>query len=529
MPVIESEATLIRVVRDLHAPAFGGPLSPEEQALLSQVSSEPTPVEALEALRRSILAGADPLGDAFCALRPPAVRRRAGAVYTPPEIVRPMVDWVLGERPARVIDAGAGSGRFTLEIARRDPSMPVVAIDTDPLATLMTRAGLAVLHHGGATVKQTDFTSLRLDGIDGRTAFIGNPPYVRHHGLDPRLKAWARLAAKRANVPISGLAGLHAYFYLATALSARPGDIGCFVTSGEWLDVNYGSLVRRLLMDGLGGQSLHVLEPTVRPFGDAATTAVISCFRVGETPDAVRVHSVGSLAEVQDLSGGEPIARERLLAVSRWSVFVRHSEKAPAGYVELGELCRVHRGTVTGRNAVWITKADDHRLPASVLVPTVTRARELFEAGEMLDTAAGLRRVIDLPRDLDELDYEARRAVERFLREAKRAGAAEGYIALNRKAWWSVGLRAPAPILATYMARKPPAFVRNLVGARHINIAHGLYPREPLPEKALDCLVQSLRTSATVSGGRTYAGGLTKFEPKEMERLPVPDLPQLLA
>jgi len=25
-------------------------------------------------------------------------------------------------------------------------------------------------------------------------------------------------------------------------------------------------------------------------------------------------------------------------------------------------------------------------------------------------------------------------------------------------------------------------------------------------------------------GGRVYAGGLTKFEPREMERIPVPDL-----
>jgi adenine-specific DNA-methyltransferase len=40
-----------------------------------------------------------------------------------------------------------------------------------------------------------------------------------------------------------------------------------------------------------------------------------------------------------------------------------------------------------------------------------------------------------------------------------------------------VRLRPPAPILATYMARRPPAFVHNLAGARHVNIDHGLYPR----------------------------------------------------
>src|SRR5207302_1673576 len=135
---------------------------------------------------------------------------------------------------------------------------------------------------------------------------------------------------------------------------------------------------------------------------------------------------------------------------------------------------------------VWITTAaNEHGLPEQVLFPAVTRARELFDAAGRLSTVDRLRRVIDLPYDLDALESAERRIVERFLRIARTAGAAGGYIAQNRRAWWSVGLRAPAPILATYMARRPPAFVRNLAEARHINIAHGLYPRVELPQAAL--------------------------------------------
>jgi hypothetical protein len=78
------------------------------------------------------------------------------------------------------------------------------------------------------------------------------------------------------------------------------------------------------------------------------------------------------------------------------------------------------------------------------------------------------------------------------------------------------------------MARRPPAFVRNLAGARHLNIAHGLYPRGDLPAAALDALVAYLNRATPLHQGRTYAGGLTKFEPKEMERLLVPT-PELLA
>jgi hypothetical protein len=77
------------------------------------------------------------------------------------------------------------------------------------------------------------------------------------------------------------------------------------------------------------------------------------------------------------------------------------------------------------------------------------------------------------------------------------------------------------------MARRPPAFVRNLAEARHLNIAHGLYPRETFTSLVLDKLAKYLSGAVSVTEGRTYAGGLTKFEPREMERLIVPS-PALL-
>jgi hypothetical protein len=163
-----------------------------------------------------------------------------------------------------------------------------------------------------------------------------------------------------------------------------------------------------------------------------------------------------------------------------------------------------------------------------MLFAAVTRARELFAAGDALRDRAALRRVIDIPDDLDSLSPARRHAVESLLRRARRAGVDRGYIARHRRRWWHVGLHAPAPILATYMARRPPRFVRNLIGARHINIAHGIYPRERLADPVLDRLAAYLSSSVSLGDGRMYAGGLVKFEPREMERLLIPG-PELLA
>lgn len=527
-----NELDLVRLALALGCPEAGGPVSVAEVKLLASIKDLPRlPATRVRDVEREIGEGQDPLGELFARARAPEQRRRLGATYTPDAIVSAMVEWAAAEgSPDRVVDPGAGSGRFTIAAAKRFPRADLVAVEIDPLAALLTRANLAVTRAGHrARIVLDDFRSLKPEAIEGRTLWIGNPPYVRHHQIGPDWKAWLTRTAASRNLTASQLAGLHVHFFLATAQVGGLRDFGSYITSSEWLDVNYGSLVRQLLLDGLGGVAVHVLDPKALPFSNAATTGAISCFKFGARPTSMRLRRVERVADLGALEGGHTVKRERLAEAPRWTLLMRNAKPVPEGYVELGELCRVHRGTVTGANGVWVTSAADPRLPERVLVPSVTRAKELFTAVDAMTTTAQLRRVIDLPVDLEALeDPEERKMVDAFLKWARDQRADEGYVATHRKSWWSVRLREPAPILATYMARRPPAFVRNLAGARHINIAHGLYPREPLPDLVLDRLAKALRSSVSVTSGRTYAGGLTKFEPREMERLPVPSPEMLL-
>lgn len=515
-----SERELIGVALSLGAQRVRG-WSDAEQAVAAQgVSASDALVERAYA---GILHGDDPLGEAFGVLRSAAERRPLGATYTPAPIVSAMTNWAASRNPVRIVDPGAGTGRFVVAAGRRFPSVELVAVEIDPLASLLLRAHLAAAGLADrATVVTADYRQLSLPKIAAPTLFLGNPPYVRHHALDARSKAWLVERANGIGLGASQLSGLHVHFFLATALAARSGDYGALITSAEWLDVNYGALVRRLFLRELGGKSLHFMDPTLRPFSDADTTAVVACFEVGSRPSRIGMRRIESVAALGTLDGGRAIPRERLEATPRWTPLFTARRKLPANYVELGELCRVHRGQVTGLNAVWIDGPHAEDLPGNVLFPAVTKARELFAAGLTLNDASGLRRVIDLPADLDVVPARERACVQKFLDVAKRMGAHRGFIAEHRKAWWSVGLREPAPILATYMARRPPAFVRNLAGARHINIAHGLYPRECLSPRMLDALAGYLSAATTRGDGRTYAGGLTKFEPREMERILVP-------
>src|SRR3546814_15917339 len=81
-------------------------------------------------------------------------------------------------------------------------------------------------------------------------------------------------------------------------------------------------------------------------------------------------------------------------AAKRWSIIILPGQAIPTGHIELGELCRVHRGQVTGDNSIWIAGDHAKELPASVLTPTVTKARDLLRAGDVLEKEMDLRREI---------------------------------------------------------------------------------------------------------------------------------------
>ena len=525
MPDALTERHLAAIAVALGAARVAG-WSGDEEIVASDLPSIPRDI--LRGFRHRIRQGHDPLGEAFCRVRTPEIRRPNGATYTPKPIIDAMLEWAASRvpPPARIVDPGVGSARFLVAAGKRFPRARLVGIDVDPLAAMLARAHIAASGFAGrAEIIVGDYRGLNLPRIEGRTLYIGNPPYVRHHLIEAKWKKWlSRATASLGLSDASQLAGLHVHFFVATVQQARKGDFGALITSAEWLDVNYGRILRELFTGPLGGQSLTLIEPTAQPFPDAAVTGAIASFEIGSHPQSVRLKRVQTLARLSHagLESGRIVRRERLESAPRWTPLTRVAKQEREGFVELGELCRVHRGQVTGANRVWIAGPHADGLPESTLFATVTRARELFAAGRRLADPTPLRKVIDLPIDLDVFDAPDRKRIEDFLKKAKALGVHKGYIAQNRRTWWSVGLREPAPILTTYMARRPPAFVRNISTARHLNIAHGIYPRDALSDAALDALALFLSSTVTQAEGRTYAGGLTKFEPKEVERLMVP-------
>ena len=465
--------------------------------------------------------GSDALGDAFCITNDAQTRRLQGITLTPAWLVERMLDEVGDEAFDTLVDCGAGTGRFTIAAARRFPKAHIVAVEQNPelIALLRQRLWECGLN-SRVSVVEGDFRVVDIPRL-GRTLFLGNPPYVRHHDIAAQWKQWYAHRMAGFGVNASRLAGLHAHFMLRSAELMRPGDALCFVTSAEWLDNGYGSALRALLGRGspLSLQGLWVADAAQPVFADALVSSVVVRASCGAGASTVRTGTIDGEA----LRTLHQISAAQLAPSERWSPWCRPVLAAPMSGIELGELFRVTRGQVTGLNAAWVLAEGQTDLPRSLSVASVTRAKELID--DVVASKAGvenLRRVVALPADLDTVPALHREAVARFLAQAKAMGADQTYIARHRKPWHAVAMRVPPAAFVSYMGRRPPVFRANPWRASFINIAHGLYPRQAMAADTLTRVLQHLNSNIDLHAGRMYGGGMAKFEPGDIARLRLP-------
>ena len=469
----------------------------------------------------------DQLGDEFMSNFSPDVRRASGSTYTPLEIVDSMVSEAAAScDPDVIVDCGCGSGRFSLAAAIRFPNAKVYAVDSSELACTMCSEN--VRRYGFESrieVVNSSFMDFTLPNDRGKALWIGNPPYVRHHHIDPTDKDHFKDTAKDLGLSSSKLAGLHIHFIAHIAEQWREGDFCMLITSAEWMDVNYGAFVRQLLTKRLPLVHMRLYDRSIRLFEGTDSTAVIFSFS-----DTTRTTAKITLSNGIDIS----VPLETLRLSSRWSKAIECSDMLGdlplEDLVPLGTIAAVHRGVVTGNNKFWVRSVSElSGIPETLTTPVVSHAREIMDGCVADGRTDGLKRLITLPADLGTLSGSALDAAQRILGEGYRNNVDQGYVAKTRRAWWSIKPSRPPAVMMTYMARRRPVFIKNDLALTMLNVVHGIYPKREVSPRALSNLVAYLNENVKLSDGRVYCGGLTKFEPKEAESLLVPRLELLEA
>lgn len=434
-------------------------------------------------------------------------RKQFGQYFTPPSVAREAVRRLTLREGDVIVDAGSGTGAFPWEIKRHLGSgasmVDYLGVEIDPMLAL---CGAVTLEWSNAprdwkilfrNFLRVDKRLLNEIGLGEASVVISNPPFTRHHLIsDPKVAATQ--IGLSTGLRLSRFSGVHSFFLAhATTLLKRGGRMEFLLPIG--MDhVEYGHSIL--------GQLSKEFRYEVRP-----------------------LNSEMKLFVFREESG--KYRRSRL---------EQNEIVSKPHNVRLLQFAKVHRGVSTGANNFFV-------------LSDIKKASMKIRSGKFLikvtPTRVGFRHetysVIDWSDDLEsgkacwllhippQIPYDSLPApIRNYLREGEVGGIPEKYTCAHRLPWYSVRLTNPPDLIFTHISRHP-RFVCNQAGVRILNNLLGVYFDKRLAladedERALaeamnfdleDWIRRGDQTGSPV--GRMYGGGLLKFEPGDVSRMPL--------
>ena len=480
---------------------------------------------------------------------PQSERNARGQYATPPGLAEAMVQ--LARElfpdliPVRFLDPGVGTGAFfsaLLKIFGTKTLASAVGFEVD--ARLFSQAK-KLWGHLGLQARLSDFTKASPPRKEDErpNLIICNPPYVRHHHLEGDVKARLKKRVCRMGMRINGLAGLYCYFLLLSDDWLAPNGGAVWIVPAEFLDVNYGTILKQYLAQKVTTLRIHRFHPMDVQFNDALVSSVIVAYRK-TSPTANHNVSLTSGRNLLQPEWSRMISCRDLNPREKWSRFFETSEfiLPHPDRPTLADLFSIKRGLATGANKFFImkeTEAKELGLPPEFLRPIIPSQRLVPHDVINRDPEgfpSGMPRMVLLDCPLTrEIVAERYPSLLRYIQKGEQERIHKRYLPRHRAPWYSQEHRPPAPIICTYMGRMKKSgrcfrFIRNRSRATTVNVYLVLYPKDELSAaihqdpSILDEILEYLHQVEHVEReGRVYGGGLHKLEPSELGRLEVPE------
>ena len=374
---------------------------------------------------------------------------------------------------------------------------------------------------------------------------LANPPYSRHHHINELIKKQLQERVySEYGISISGLAGLYCYFLILSTSWLENDGISCWLIPSEFLDVKYGEAVKQFLCTKVELLSIHRFDPSDLQFADALVSSSIVTFR--NRPPHGRSVRLSTGGRPTEPTISHTVSIGNINPTDKWSLLFNDETESIDG-LPLGHYFKVSRGISTGNNSFFIiskAEAERRQLPAEFLTPILPAPRHLKES-LILEERSNLHEenlffLLSCPLDINDVRDRYPNLYE-YIVEGELNNANAGYNCRRRIPWYMSETRKPAPIYMTYMGRGENSqrmfrFILNESESVVSNSYLMLFPKEEYKTclkdryilKAVWETLNNIPKSRLSQCGRSYGGGLFKIEPRELERLKVPELQAIL-
>ena len=265
-----------------------------------------------------------------------AHRKATGQYFTPRSIRQRLLDHLDLVPGMTVLDPGAGTGEFLLDVLEREPEAQVAGFEVDPDLARLCRE-----EHGLLGVEGRD--ALTAGVKNAYDLVLGNPPYFE-------VRTTREVLARYGGV-VSGRPNVFAMFFQVGLDAVKPGGTLAYVVPPSMNNGAYFAALRRWILERAAIERLEVLR-NARLFDGAEQTVQLLVLRKGERSDRHVFRSTTAIGLENPIFLDDPKTLADLVG----------------GYATLHELGYEAR---TGR-CVWNRHKDDlRREPGPDAIPLV--------------------------------------------------------------------------------------------------------------------------------------------------------------
>jgi hypothetical protein len=473
-------------------------------------------------------------------------RRRFGQFATPTELANEVVSFgldVLNSNTVRFLDPALGTGSFFSALINHADATIIEKAKGIEIDSHYAIPAKSLWKNTKLDIEVDDFT--RLSPERKYNLIICNPPYVRHHLIEDKERI--RMRTKQlSGIELSGLAGLYCHFLLQSVAWMEDDGIAGWLIPSEFMDVNYGSMVKSFLLNNVELLQIHRYDPNDVQFDDALVSSAVVWFRNRKPKKnypSVKFTYGGHLSSPNVV---KTLPVNELQNELKWTRFplqtIRtHNDSSAV----LGDFFFVKRGIATGNNNFFILGKDkirEYDLPHEVFRPVLPNSRNLLSDEIFADDIGNP--ILDhelflLDCKLPEHEVQMRYPTLWDYLLTGKESVAKGYLCRSRKCWYHQEQREAPLFICTYMARERNGsdvsfrFILNHSTATVTNCYLALYPKGIMKEflkqyprelKTIWEIMNRIDSQYFIDEGRVYGGGLRKVEPKELMRVPTPKL-----
>ncbi len=336
------------------------------------------------------------IGNIFERLIDPEERKKYGQYYTSVEVVDLINSFCIRTGGEKILDPACGGGTFLVRAyARKREKMPEVehverlkeifGVDIERFAAHLSTINLATRDLIDAEnypqVARRDFFNVVADkpfmelprhvsgngklehrkvSIPELDAVVANPPYIRQEEIPKaKKKAYHALVKDEQKITLSGRSDIHVMFWPHSASFLKPDGYLGFITSSQWLDVEYGFKLQRWMLENF--KLLALFESNEEPWFVGARVATTVAILQRESDPAKRMENTVRFVQLRrpirevmahDGTTGEAVRaadslRDEVLELKKNTV----NERFRARLVNQGDLWRdgVNLGITMGK------------------------------------------------------------------------------------------------------------------------------------------------------------------------------------